>query len=67
MRRQAEERSVVVVVEHIVVVAVEVCAVLVLVEDSSFAGSLKAEAHIVVVLRRLGLYKLWAACMYYLE
>jgi hypothetical protein len=57
-----------VVVERIVVVGVaEACAVLGPVEDSSFAENLRAEAHIVVVLRMLGLDGLWAACMYYLE
>ena len=56
------------VVERIVVVGVaEACAVLGPVEDSSFAENLRAEAHIVVVLRMLGLDGLWAACMYYLE
>jgi len=58
-------------VEHIVVVTVaEVCAVLGLVGDSSFAGiagSLEAEAHIVVVLQRLGSKDPWTACICYLE
>lgn len=68
MRREAEERNVAVVVERIVVVVgAELCVVLGPGEDSSFAECLRAEAHIVVVLRMLGLYKLWAARVYYLD
>jgi len=56
------------VVERIVVVVgAELCVVLGPVEDSSFAECLRAEAHIVVVLRMLGLYKFWAACVFYLD
>jgi hypothetical protein len=47
-----------VVAEHVAVVAAaELCVVLGRVEDSSFAECLRAEAHIGVALRRLGLYK----------
>ena len=54
----AQSVAVAVVAERIVVVAgAELCAVLGQVEDSSFAECLKAEAHIGVALRKLGLYK----------
>jgi hypothetical protein len=63
----AEEQSVAVVVARIAVVAgVELCVVLGRAEDSSFAECPRAEAHTVVVLQKLGLYKQWAAFINYL-
>ena len=57
-RSQAEEQSVAVVAERIVVAAgAELCVVLGRAEDSSFAECPRAAAHIVVALRKSGLYK----------
>ena len=69
-RSQAEEQSVAVVAERIVVAAgAELCVVLGQAEDSSFAECLRAEAHVAVAvaLRKSGLYKRWVAFMYYLD
>jgi len=67
-RWEAEAQSVAVVAERTAVVAgAELYVVLGRVEDSSFAEYLGVEAHIVVDLRRLGLYKRWVAFMYYLD
>jgi hypothetical protein len=65
---EAEAQSVAVVAEHIAVVAAaELCVVPGRVEDSSFAECLRAEAHIGVALRKLGLYKRQVAFMCYLD
>jgi hypothetical protein len=69
-RWEAEEQSVavaVVVARIAAAAAAELCVVLGRVEDSSFAECPRAEAHTVVVLQKLGLYKRWATFVYYLD